>query len=517
MINKDRIFASQGQTAGSSMTGYTTGMIPNTVAKAEDVNLYLGSSDEQLYVVCQELLALLTSRGISADANDNTQLLKMFNEKFQTNFALTGIDRNSFTTAPTQNNNTITFPSMKIVYNTGTYYGNTDKQHQVTTLAAQTLSANNTWPDGVHYIYSQTTAGSSSSTLGHTQSAFGNSMSATVCLLGTVYVYNGAFQAGTWKFQPWLQITSAENRENPNAMTRGGYVKPASATTLQMGNLEIMAEGINFGANVNKPNIVDISGVSPYTYKLLHPLYNPGSSALSALDTTHVFNTTNRTWDDISSMASDTNPHYIVLVPCITPAGQTLMIAAMSPKVSGNYTQVFDSMEAASNAVFSLTYDLLNANGRSVAERVIYLGQSLIVKVGATNLQDPTQFATIGMLPQALTGFSSVTGQSSGSVVAYTPMPSVVWSGYSTLTCQNNAVNVIVDTNSTINVSMPTPTANILNQLEIHYSCTGGSINWGTTITWWAGTAPSFSSGTTYNIVLEYENGHWYGGVLGLY
>ena len=45
MRNKDSIFASAGTTEGSSSAGYTTGMIPGTVAKAEDVNLYMGMSN----------------------------------------------------------------------------------------------------------------------------------------------------------------------------------------------------------------------------------------------------------------------------------------------------------------------------------------------------------------------------------------------------------------------------------------------------------------------------------------
>lgn len=516
MINKTTRFASAGTTAGSSSAGYTTGMIPQTVAKAEDVNLYMGMSDQQLLVVCQELVNLLAANGISPDSNNNSQLAQMFDQKIKNTFALTGIDKASYTSAPTQTGNSISFPAMKIMFNTEVYYGQTDSTHQVTTLSAQTLAATNAWTNGVHFIYAKTTSGATTCTLDHQTSPISASEGATKCMLGSVFVINGAFQSGSWKFQPWLQITSPEKRESPTAQTKGGFVSPASATTLQMGALEIMDEGINFAADQFAPSITTVPAVSPYPYKFLYPDYNPSASEVTTLDTTHIYNMTDGTWDDISSMASDVNPHYIVMVPCVTPTGQTLLIPAMSPKSGGSYTQIFDSMDSAVNSVYSLQYSLLNSNGNSVTARAIYLGQSLIVKVGATNLQDPTQFITVGMVPQALASFTSASGQSGGSVATYRPMPSIVWSSsYSTITCQNNSANVVIDSGSgTKTITMPTPVSNIINQLEIHFTCTGGSLSFSDNIFWWLDVAPVFEIGSTYNLVMEYINGQWFGGVL---
>lgn len=507
MINKTSIFASAGTTAGSSSSGYTTGMVPNTIAKAEDVNLYMGISDQQLYSVCKEVANLLTGFGITLNSNSYTQLQNWAKGYVTAYSYLTGVT--SAATTPTQSGNSISFPATTVVYNTGVYYGNTLNNQQKTTLAATNLAANSNWANGVHFIYAKTTSGSTTSTLDHQQDPIDPSESATKCMLGSVFVINGAFQANSWKYQPWLQITSVERRESPTAMTKGGFISPASSTTLQMGALEIMDEGLNFGTNHNKPNIMTVQEKSPFPYKFLYPGYNPSSSEVTTLDTTHVYNTTGATWD---TLTVGTAPKYMVMVPCIVPTGQTLMIPAMSPKVGSNYTQIYDSMEDAINAIYGLQYSLSN-----VAKRAIYLGQSIVVRVGATDLTDPLQCITVGMLPQALGGFTTASGQAGGGITTYRPMPSYTYSGVTSVTAQNNAANLIIGANSAITVTLPTPEQAIVNQLEVQFSKGGsGDITWGTSITWYTGVAPTFSQGRTYNIILEYINGTWYGGVLGV-
>lgn len=511
MINKDSIFASAGTTSGSSAAGFATGMIPGTVAKAEDVNLYMGISDQQLYSVCKEIANLLTAAGISLDPNSYTQLATWARTKISGAAFLTGIDAGSYTSAPTQTGNSISFPAMDIMYNTDVYYGKTGAQHQNTTLDAQTLSANSSWADGVHFIYAATTAGSTTCTLAHQQDPVSGSEAATKCMLGSVFVINGAFQDGSWKFQPWLQITSVDRRESPTAMTKGGFISPASSATLQMGALEVMDEGINFGTNIAEPNIVTISAESPFDYKFLYPGYNPSASALTTLDTTHIYNTTDGTWDDISAMASDANPHFIVMVPCVVPTGQTLMIPAMSSKSGTTYPQIFDSIETAVNSIYGLQYSLGN-----VAKRAIYLGQSIIVRVGATDLTDPLQCITVGQIPQALGGFTTASGQAGGGITTYRPMPVIDWSGYSSFTAQNNAANYTPGMASNVTITLPTPQSNIVNQLEIYFNKTSaGNITWNTSITWYTGNAPTFTQGRVYNIIFEYIGGTWFGGVLG--
>lgn len=510
MINKETVFASAGTTSGSSEAGYTTGMIPGTVAKAEDVNLYMGISDQQLFSVCKEIANLLTDAGITLNANSYTQLKTWAKEKLQGSAYLTGVDADSYTSAPTQTGNAISFPEMKIIFNTGVYYGKTSADHQVTTLSAQTLSATSGWANGVHFIYASTVAGSTTCTLAHQQNPIAGKDGATQCFLGSVFVINGAFQNNSWKFQPWLQVTSVDKRESPTAMTRGGYISPKNTTQLQMGALEIMDEGINFDANTLEPNIVTIAAKSTYDYKFLYPGYNPSAAALTTLDTTHIYNMTAGTWD---TLTAGSNPSFIVMVPCVAPTGQTLMIPAMSTKSGSTYPQVFSSIEAATNAIYGLHYDLGN-----VAKRAIYLGQSIIVKVGATDLTDPLQCITVGQIPQELGGFTTASGQAGGAVSTYRPMTQINWTGNNSFTAQNNAANYINNTGSSnITITLPTPQSNIVNQLEIYYTKTGsGNITWNTSITWYTGAAPTFTTGRTYNVILEYINGVWYGGVLGV-
>ena len=511
MRNKTNIFADLGERRpGTDETGFRTGMIRNTIAMAEDVNTYGYMIDEQVEVITQEIVNALTGYGITIDPNLNNQIFTMLNTKIPSGYALTGIDVNSYTTAPTQSGNAIAFPAMKVIYNKDVYYGNTTAKQQITTLSAQTLSASNSWANGVHFIYAETTAGSTTCALAHSQDAVAAKDGATKCFLGSVFVINGTFQSDSWKFQPWLQITSPERRESPTALTRGGYISPASATTLQMGDLEILDEGIGFEADITTPSITNVSGKSPYDYKFLYPGYNPSSSALTTLDTTHIYNTTASTWDDISSLVSDTNPHFIVMVPCVVPTGQTLMIPAMSPKNGSTYTQIYDTMEEAINHVYGLSYSL-----GSVAKRAIYLGQSIIVRVGATDLTDPLQCITVGMLPEELSDFTTASGQTGGAISTYRPMPQINWTGSTAFTAQNNAANYIQSGSSDITITLPTPQPNIVNQLEIYFNKVGtGTITWNTAITWYTGVTPSFTQGRTYNIILEYIGGTWYGGIL---
>lgn len=517
MINKDRIFASAGaQDVTKTGSDFSAGMIPNTVAMAEDVNTYGNMSDKDLWVVCQELVNLLANFGISPNdsysVGQQNQIAQMFQQKVTGAYSLTGIIRSTFSTAPTQSGNQISFPQLGIAYNLDVYYGNTQSRIQQTTLQAQTLTASSGWADGVHYIYSTTTPTSNISTLGHQQTPVLASDGATKCMLGSVFVINGKFQPNTWKFQPWLQVTSIDAREAPTAQTKGGFIAPYQGTQLQMGYLQIADEGINFGANPNMPNIMSVSAEQPFTYKYLYPGYNPSSSALTNVDTMHLYNITNGTWDDISNLASGPTPKFIVVVPCITPTGQTLLIPAMSTKTGSNYNQVFDSQAEAASAIFSLPYEDTTA----YASRVIYMGQSLILKVGATDFTDPEQYMAVGMLPQALAGFSDAAGQTGGGAGAFIPMPEITWNGYTTINAQNNAANIVIaNTSVPLTINPPSPSNNTINQFSVKYVHTQGSqgISWNSSLQWW-GNPPTFVVGNLYNIIFEYIDGAWIGGIL---
>ena len=521
MINKTTVFASGSENIDPTGAGYTEGMIPQTVARAEQVNKYMQMGDQDLYVVCQEIKNLLAQYGISPNngyqPEDFYQLANMFATGVKNCFSLTGLDKSSYTTAPTQSGNAIAFPEMKIVFNTDVYYGQTDSTHKKRTLSATTLSANSSWTQGVYWIYARKTS-DTVCVLDKQTTPIAPEDAATKCMLGTVYVYNNAFQTGTWKFQPWLQITTPERRESPTAMIKGGEIRPNAATTLRIGQLEVLDEGMGFDTSAYTPNIKNlIASQQAFTYKFLYPGYNVGDATKTVLDsteTTRYYNTTTGSFTTFpASFVSDTNPKYVVMVPCITPAGQTLLIA---PQSSNSYEQVYDSIDAAIAAVWNQTYSLNGANGQSVAARCIFLNQSFIVKIGATNLQDPTQFVVVGEVPHQLGSFNSGVGQTGGSIADYRPMPAITWNGTGAVTCRNNAINIIPNTGTTNrNVTLPTPQAGIVNQLEVHFTKTNtGIINFTNTINWWLGVTPVFSLNQTYVVILEYVNGAWYGGYL---
>ncbi len=511
MIRKDNIFAEDTENRdANNVTSFKQGMVPQTIARAEQVNMAGFMSDRDLYVVCKEIENLLglyniTPNNSYVDGQQN-QLATMFTSALRQGTPLTGVYQPGSPTAPTQNGSTITFPDIELLFNTGVYYGEEADTHINATLSAQTLSATNAWTDGVHFIYAYYNSGAV--TIEHQTDPISAAQGGSKCMLGSVFVVNGQFQANSWKYQPWLTVTSVDTRQSPTAYTKGGFVSAASATTLQMGALEIKDEGINFDTDQLTPSIVTIQAVSPFTYKFLYPAYDPTQLDLTTLDTTHLYNIDDDSWDDVSAQSTASAPKYMVMVPCIAPTGQTLMIPAMSHKSGGVYLQLFDSQEAATNAIYSLPYSLGN-----VAKRVIFLGQSLVVRVGATDLTDPLQMVSVGMLPQALAGFSSASGQAGGSVTTYRPMPAITWDGYTAVTCQNNAKNIIVDPGSNVTVTMPTPSGSIVNQLEVEFVCNGSQLTFPNT-NWWFGVAPTFASGGIYLIIVEYVGGAWRAGVL---
>ena len=448
----------------------------------------------------------------------NKMLLKLFNEKLSNSRCLTGVS------APipsiTQSGSALNVPAMKVRFNSTVYYSNTEQDVPEVDIAATTWSVGAGTASGVYYLYA-TSAGA----LAAQTTPILGSDGATKCFLGSYYVYNGAIQAGSWKYQPWLQVTSVEERENPTAYTKGGYMEPATSSTIKMGTLQIQTEGINVSVNVNSPNITTIQSITPFTYKPLYPSYNPGTAAISEIGGTgsidvgtHIYNTTDGTWDSIKTWASGFNtPKFIVVVPCITPAGQTLMIPAMSAKSGANYTQVFDSLNEAEQAIFGLQYPDLSV----VASRAIYLGLSLIIRVSTNtstlDLTNPEDCRVVGRVPQALAGFTSAAGQSGGGSGEYIPMKSYTYSSsYTSVTCINNAVSVIEGNSTTaVAVTLPTPVNGIINQVNIHYAHTGtnNGISF-TNASWWMGRSPTFQAGYTYDIIAEAVNGKWYVGYL---
>lgn len=523
MYKKDVVFgqAAYALAPEKTLDDFTKGMQPNTVAMAEDVNQYGKWADQWVMSMYLELAHLLEAYGETPtdvpytepnqwDSEQNKMLLSVVKNKLALARNLTGVVYEGLNITPIQNGNSISFPAFKASFNQSVYYDTTDAQNPVVSIPQTTLTANSSWETGVHYIYA-----TKNGSIAHQTLPVNASDGANKCYLGSVYVTNGAFQTegdgkGTWKYQPWLQITAAENREAPTAYTKGGFMSAYSATEIQMGALQILDEGINFDVNPLAPNIVTIAAQAPMSYKYLYPGYNPSAAETNVLDTTKIYNTTTGQFD---TLTAGVVPQFIVLVPCITPAGQTLLIPAMSPRDEGGvYKNVFASQEAAEAAIFGLQYDLGN-----VAGRVIYIGQSLIVQVGANDLTNPEQFKAVGIVPQALAGFTSAAGQSGGGTGEYIPMKSYTFPASQTsVTCVNNCANVIEgNTDVAVTIGLPTAIPNIINQFEIQYTHTSDKkgLTFPSSVVWW-GSAPVWNNNVVYNIIFEYINGKWRGGYL---
>ena len=529
MINKQNIFASAGQqTQGYGTSQYISGMIPNTIAMAEDVNSFGNMLDTDLSSVCKEVANVVTTGVLDKDGGDGqelnaasfTQLLNSL-RAMSNGFLQTGImyDGSSIT-CPTQSGLTsIVFGgAIRIMFNEGGYFGNSASKMQIGTIAANTSwTITNAEDTGVRFLIATLSGGSV--VLSTTDAVPGGDEGITKCYLGSFFVINNSgtkqIQADSWKFQPWLQNTPAINRESPTAQTKGGLLTPSTGTALNIGALEVKAEGINFATSQSKPNIMSLQSGS-YSYKFLYPGYDPASSASTSLDTTHLYNLTNASWDDISAKEG-----FIVMVPCIVPTGQTLMVPAMSAYDSntGNYAAIFSTVDDATNAVYGLQYT--SSATDKTRERAIYLGYSIIVKIGATDLTNPNNYAIVGMVPQQLDGFTNAGGQTGGGVGQYVPMP-VVTKGGTGVTALNVGLNektIITGNSNNINVTLPSNNVGIVSQLEIQYTHASGNggitlvAPTGTTVEWWD-SAPTYTTGKLYLIICEACGNKWMCGYL---
>lgn len=512
MKEKTTVFGSAGQQDATKRndTAYRTGMTPNTIAYAEDVNTFGNMSDEFVYILCQEIVNALRQQNIEPDALDNTQVAQLINN-LNGGYTLTGLTDDVVSASATTS--TVTFTG-KISFNAKVYYGNSQADRTVVDFDAVTLSIDNTWTPGVNYIFATT-----SGTLGKQTSPVLGSEGATKCMLGSLFVIDNdgtlEIQASSFAFNPWLMSTSREAREVTTAKTKGGFIEAVSGTIVDMGDLEVIAEGINYGPTGSgkySPDIITFSEGTYEDFPYLFPGYITTQARAESIDTTHIYNMTTETWDELDSTYYD---KFMVQVPCVAPTGQRMMIPAMSEEEDGVYSQLFDSQADAEAAIFGLQYT--SASSDNTRARAIYVGQSIIVRVGSTDLTYGEDFKTVGIIPQQLSGYTASAGQSGGSVGNFVPMREIELSG-SAVTLINQCSNVIVgSTDAPVAVTMPTPTIGFANQLMVKYIAVDDDsqtelqgISFPNTVRWWT-TKPTFAQGCTYVIVFDYVQGYWYG------
>lgn len=297
----------------------------------------------------------------------------------------------------------IDFPEFDVIFDNQVYYGKKisdfDKVHVPATRMNVATGSN-----GAIFVYVD-----SSGEIHQSLDSIDPQNSSTQCLIGSYYRLNNQIQSGSWAYTPWNGATSKDNRFAAGGSVSGGLLVAKTTTTLSRMGVSVLLEGVNVSSSVYNPNKKIYAEESSYSTKAIWPGYDASVLDSTTLDTTHIYNMTANTKDDISSKTG-----YIILVPGIVgPTGQDVYLMAMSPKSGNNYTQIYPTMADARAAVYGYQVSLGN-----VASRVLWLGQVIIAKIGATDYTDQSQLIIVGDLPNALDTYNSAASGGAGSRVS---------------------------------------------------------------------------------------------------
>ena len=341
-----------------------------------------------------------TGDGLSFDAQGNL----VGNDAYANLLTQVALDPNGTSTVPTEiTSTTIKFPAFTVIFDNKVYYGKKISEFTIVEVP-ETVMTVASGDDGAVFVYVDTN--------GDIQQSFNEitpENSSTQCLLGSYFRLNNQIQANSFAYTPWNGATSKDNRFANSGSVSGGLLSASTTSTLSRNGISVLLEGVNVKNSVYNPNKILYEEETPYSAKELWPGYDANVSDSTTLDTTHIYNMTSEQVDDISSLNG-----YIILIPGIVAAtGQDVYLMAMSEYESNSYTQVYSSMNDAISALYGLQLQLGN-----VASRVLWLGQSIVVKIGCDNYQDPSQLRIIGDLPNILGAYSSASSGGAGSKVS---------------------------------------------------------------------------------------------------
>ena len=297
---------------------------------------------------------------------------------------------------------TITFPAFSVLFAKKVYYGTKISDYTRVNVPITTMTVDN-GVDGAVFVYVDNTGAINQTTIPLTPAN-----SSVQCLLGSYFRLNNQIQPGSWKYTPWNGATSKDTRFASGALISGGLITINNTTTLKRASISVIQEGVNISNSVYNPNSITYAAEAPYTAKELWPGYDANVTDSSVLDTWHVYNMTNNRVDSVYGQDG-----YIVLIPgIISVTGQDIYLMAMSPYESGEYTQIFPTMNDAINSVYGLQFDL-----GTVTTRVSWLGQAIVVKIGATDFTNPEQVQVIGQLPNSLGSYTAASGSGSSTKI----------------------------------------------------------------------------------------------------
>lgn len=351
-------------------------------------------------VVNGNLSVKTTGDGLSFDASGHL----VGNDAYPDLMTQVVLDPNGASTVPTTITSTyIDFPAFTVIFDNKVYYGKKISDFTIVQVPATRMNVAS-GDDGAVYVYVDT-----SGEIHQSFNSISPQNSATECLLGSYFRLNNQIQSDSWAYTPWNGATSKDNRFAVTGSVAGGLLNATSASTLSRLGMSVLLEGVNVSNSLYNPNKILYPQESPYSSKELWPGYDANVPDSSTLDTTHIYNMTDHTVDDISQIDG-----YIILIPgIVAPTGQDVYLMGMSPKVDNSYTQIYSTMADALNALYGLQVELGN-----VASRVLWIGQSIIVKIGATNYSDASQLKIVGDLPNILGAYSSAASGGAGSRVS---------------------------------------------------------------------------------------------------
>ena len=298
---------------------------------------------------------------------------------------------------------TITFPAFSVIFSDKIYYGTKISDFTRINVPITTITVES-GVDGAVFVYVDTTGA-----IHQTLTPLTPANSSVKCLLGSYFRLNNQIQSGSWAYTPWNGATSRDFRFATGDLLSGGLITVNSLTKLKRSSISVIHEGVNISTSIYNPNSITYVAETPYQAKELWPGYDASVADSSVIDTTHIYNMTNNRVDDISALEG-----YIVLIPgLVTVTGQDVYLMAMSPYESGEYTQIFSSMADAVLNIYSLQFDLGN-----VTNRVAWLGQAIVVKIGATDFTNPGQLQIVGQLPNSLGSYLTASGSGSSTQVS---------------------------------------------------------------------------------------------------
>ena len=297
---------------------------------------------------------------------------------------------------------TIKFPAFTVLFADNAFYGKKISDYTKIDVPETTMTLQE-GVNGAVYVYVNT-AGQILQSLTPIDPAD----SATKCLLGSYFRMSNTIQSGSWAYTPWNGATSKDLRTYEGGNVKGGLIQPSATHSLSRTSLTVLKEGVNVSTSIYDPNNIIYQGENPYSTKELWPRYDPTALDSPTLDTTHIYNMSTNQVDDISSETG-----YIVLIPgVVAVTGQDVYLMAMSPVDDGEYTQIFNSIDDAIKGIYSLQVSL-----GTVASRVSWLGQSIVVKIAATDYTDTNQLRVVGEIPNVLGSGSNYPGAAGSAVV----------------------------------------------------------------------------------------------------